>query len=285
MSIKIMSQVWETGPSDRSELLVMLALADFSNDTGECWPSMKSIAAKARMTERGAQKILARLEAAGRVSITKGGGRHGCNIYRIEAKNPERECRNPEQHSPNTSAETTNTVHPEQRSPRTGAQKPRTGVQETPNGRSPEPSGTVKNRHSSSSTREEVPDENPFASQVGDAPPDDDKLYDEVLAAVGLTGGMMPAHWMPPAAVIHVGRWRSQLGLTHAEIIATAKESRKRHDTPLNGPKGLDTAMERTAGAKVAPLRPRASQHGKPDDKAKRMALYDSIIGKAEAGQ
>lgn len=136
-----------------------------------------------------------------------------------------------------------------------------------------------------SSSSSEVPDENPFASQAGDAPPDDDKLYDEVLAAVGLTGGMMPAHWMPPAAVIHVGRWRSQLGLTHAEIIATAKESRKRHDTPPNGPKGLDTAMERTAGAKVAPLKPRASQHVRPDDKAKRMALYDSIIGKAEASQ
>ncbi|MEB3419925.1 helix-turn-helix domain-containing protein [Salipiger marinus] len=264
MSIKIMSQVWETGPEDRSELLVMLALADFSNDAGECWPSMKSIAAKARMTERGVQKILSRLEASGRISVQTGGGRHGCNVYKIHPGNPERGRGNPEPHSPNTSAETPNTVHPERGSPRTPVQKPRTGVQKTPNGGSPEPSRTVIEPSSSSSSAREALT--------------DDQLYDEVMAAAGIRNGQMPSHWLPPAATIHVSRWRSQLGLSDAEILATVRESRRRHDTPPNGPKGLDGAMQRTAGAKVVPLKPAVPyQFSKPDDRAKRRAFYEDV--------
>lgn len=137
MSIKIMSAVWENGPDDRSELLVMLALADFCNDEGECWPSMRSIAAKARMTERGAQKTIGRLVDAGRVSVATGGGRGGCNRYQICTRNPERNSVNVET---NPEQETPNDVH----RPRTDEHKPRTGVQKTPNGGSPEPSGTVK---------------------------------------------------------------------------------------------------------------------------------------------
>lgn len=126
MSIKILSLAWECDIEDRSDLLVFLALADFANDEGECWPSMRRVAEKARVTERGAQKIVRRLEAGGWLTIEAGGGRGGCNFYRL----------NPEPQTPNTVHP--NTVH------RTGEQKPRTRVQKTPNGGSPEPSGTVK---------------------------------------------------------------------------------------------------------------------------------------------
>lgn len=129
MSIRIMSQVWENGPANRSELLVMLALADFANDEGECWPAVGTIAKKVRMTERGVQKIVGRLVNAGRLSVLAGGGRRNSNLYRILAS-PE--------------PETPNAVHPEPHSPRTPEQKPRTGVQESPNGGSPKPSGTIK---------------------------------------------------------------------------------------------------------------------------------------------
>jgi len=101
----------------------MLALADFCDDAGECWPSMATIAQKVRMTERGVQKIVRRLEAAGWLTINTGTGRRGCNQYRL----------NPEPHSP------PNDVHPERE-----CIKPRTRVQQTPNGGSPEPSRTVK---------------------------------------------------------------------------------------------------------------------------------------------
>lgn len=83
MSIKIMSQVWESGPDDRGELLVMLALADFADDRGRCWPSIATIAKRARMTARSAQRILRKLEAEKVVTISTGTGRAGCNEYVI----------------------------------------------------------------------------------------------------------------------------------------------------------------------------------------------------------
>lgn len=143
-----MSWVWESGPSDGTDTLVLLALADFADDAGRCYPSMRTIAQKARMTERGAQKVIRRLEADGWVAISTGNGRHGCNQYRIGPKKDE--------HGSGFNAEKTpNTVHPEHGSPRTGEQKPRTRVQETPNGRSPEPSRTIINRQQQ--PREDAP--------------------------------------------------------------------------------------------------------------------------------
>lgn len=127
MSIRVMTAVWDNGPTKQGHLLVMLALADYSNDQFECWPSMKSIAAKARMTERGVQKILRTLEDEGWLFIQTGNGRHGCNQYRI-----------------NASRLTPNVDHPERGSPRTSMQKTPNVDAETPNGGSPEPSRTIK---------------------------------------------------------------------------------------------------------------------------------------------
>lgn len=127
MSIRVMSRIWDDGPDDREELLVLLALADFADDAGRCYPSMASVARKARLSERGAQKIVRRLEAAGWVIVETGGGRASCNVYVI---------RNPEQETPNEKPRTVFTERKEQ--------KPRTGVQETPNTGSPEPSGTLR---------------------------------------------------------------------------------------------------------------------------------------------
>ena len=83
MSIRTMSAVWESDITDRGELLVLLALADFSNDAGECWPAVASIARKARMDERSVRRILRKLEAAGWLTSDIGGGRHGCSRYTI----------------------------------------------------------------------------------------------------------------------------------------------------------------------------------------------------------
>jgi hypothetical protein len=88
MSIRIMSRVWDSGVTDRGELLVLLALADFCNDAGECWPAVASIARKARMDERSVRRILRKLEGAGWLTSDIGGGRHGCSRYTI---NPDKE--------------------------------------------------------------------------------------------------------------------------------------------------------------------------------------------------
>ena len=129
MSIKIMSWVWENGPEDPVERLVLLALADFSNDAGECWPSMIGIGAKAGLTDRGARKVVRRLEAAGWLQTSVGGGRGGKSVYRIlTARNPEQETRND---------------IPGIENPERGDAKPGTSVHKTRNSGSAEPSVTI----------------------------------------------------------------------------------------------------------------------------------------------
>jgi len=94
MSIRVLSAIWEVGPEDQTDLLVLLALADFADDAGRCYPSMASIARKARLTERGARNVVRRLEALGWIKVRVNGGRGGANHYHINAQNPERETRN-----------------------------------------------------------------------------------------------------------------------------------------------------------------------------------------------
>lgn len=111
-----MSDVWQNGPKDQSERFVLLALADYANDDGECWPSIAGICQKTCMTDRGVQKIIRRLEDGGWLSIEVGVGRKNCNVYTI--KNPE--PRSPRTtFTPNVVAETPNVVpkNPEPRSP------------------------------------------------------------------------------------------------------------------------------------------------------------------------
>jgi hypothetical protein len=90
MSVRVMTWVWQNGPTDPTERLILLALADHANDQGECYPSMAGIAAKASVTERGARGIMRRLEAGGWVSTKVGGGRGGKSNYRVlMVENPE----------------------------------------------------------------------------------------------------------------------------------------------------------------------------------------------------
>ncbi|PHS21753.1 MAG: hypothetical protein COA84_15170 [Robiginitomaculum sp.] len=83
MSIKIMSKIWEDGPQKHGALLVILVLADRADDDGVCWPAINTIAKKARMTTRSAQRNIRDLEAAGWLTIQTGGGRKGSNKYII----------------------------------------------------------------------------------------------------------------------------------------------------------------------------------------------------------
>jgi hypothetical protein len=70
MSIRIMSKVWEFYPGGGTELLSLLALADWSDDDGRCYPSIASIAKKIRLKERQAQRLVHKLIADGYVHVT-----------------------------------------------------------------------------------------------------------------------------------------------------------------------------------------------------------------------
>lgn len=67
MSIRVMSWVWDEAPTSKhSELLVLLCLADHANDDGTgCWPAVRTIARRVRVSERTVQYVLRSLEDRG----------------------------------------------------------------------------------------------------------------------------------------------------------------------------------------------------------------------------
>jgi hypothetical protein len=111
MSIKVMSWVWEHGPDGPGELLVLLALANFADDDGACWPSIARVAHLARMSERNARRVIRKLELGGYLTVELGGGRAGAN--RFESK--------PGQFAPRTICPP---GHPRHRNPDTSVRPP-----------------------------------------------------------------------------------------------------------------------------------------------------------------
>ena len=138
MSIQAMQKVWNEANCSGGDLLIMLCLADHVGSDREmvAWPSIGLIARRCRMTERGAQKAIRRLEAKGLLTIEGGGGRGGTNRYRLHI-NPEprftvSEHENPE---PAFGGEQNSGVNSETLNPELCDIKPRTPVH--PNLREP----------------------------------------------------------------------------------------------------------------------------------------------------
>lgn len=64
MSVAVMSDVWAGYPGGGSELLTLLALADYGNDDGlSIHPSIEALARKVRISESRVRRILRELEA------------------------------------------------------------------------------------------------------------------------------------------------------------------------------------------------------------------------------
>lgn len=80
-----MNWAWEQKlpPSPK---LVLMALADAADDAGECWPRLKTVAAKCCTSERTVQRVLKEFEAAGLLAVTRrftADGRQTSNGYRL----------------------------------------------------------------------------------------------------------------------------------------------------------------------------------------------------------
>lgn len=87
MSIKVMTWVWDNSPYKDDALLIHLALADWANDDGICWPNQQSIAQKARCSVEHVRRVTRRMESDGYVVIvspSKGPG----SSHRYQLKRP-----------------------------------------------------------------------------------------------------------------------------------------------------------------------------------------------------
>ncbi len=93
MSFRCIDAVFKGSHQRGPALLVLLALADYANDEGKCWPSMPTLAEKCRMkTARSVIDALAPLRTSGEVVVHKNAGKHGQNVYQVAVARLERQA-------------------------------------------------------------------------------------------------------------------------------------------------------------------------------------------------
>lgn len=145
-----MAQIWdEADDLQGSRLLVMLALADWANDGGYCWPSSEALAQKARMSRATVFRVLADLEQAGYVERQVRPGHS--TMYRVVPRPTRQGCQ------PDTPPDD-----------ETGGSHSETGLTgETGRGLTGETGGVSPVRHRT--TREPPEEPSPFAPPDGNA--------------------------------------------------------------------------------------------------------------------
>lgn len=74
MAVEVSTYVWTHSQEKGSSLLMLLALADYSNLSGESYPGVDSIAFKTRMTPRNAQILLGKLRSKNIITIDENAG-------------------------------------------------------------------------------------------------------------------------------------------------------------------------------------------------------------------
>lgn len=87
MSIKIMSWVWDNSPYRDDALLIHLALADWANDEGMCWPKQAAIAQKARCSIEHVRRVTKRMQEEGYLEIVSASRGPGSS-HKYHLQNP-----------------------------------------------------------------------------------------------------------------------------------------------------------------------------------------------------
>ncbi len=87
MSVETSNRVWKQSGKGGTPLLLLLALADWSDDWGYCHPSIEQMAIKCRQTERNILNLIADLEKSSelrRLARGKGGrGKGSGSVYQV----------------------------------------------------------------------------------------------------------------------------------------------------------------------------------------------------------
>jgi hypothetical protein len=84
MSIRVQSEIWKHSKLKGTALLLLLAIADFADDNGWAFPSVRALAKKIRLKDRQTQSLIAQIVEAGELEIHPGEGSHRTNLYRVK---------------------------------------------------------------------------------------------------------------------------------------------------------------------------------------------------------
>ena len=84
MSVKWISYIWDKTDYRDGSALVALALADFANDEGYCYPKMETVAKKARLSVRQVQRIVKAFELDGFLKVVRKIGRGKEPVFHLQ---------------------------------------------------------------------------------------------------------------------------------------------------------------------------------------------------------
>lgn len=92
MSIEVMNRVWTHSNQKGANLLLLLAIADNANASGEAWPGIEYLARKTRMSVRQTQRLIQSLARTDELAVEwRGSGRGDSHMYHVlVGKSPEK---------------------------------------------------------------------------------------------------------------------------------------------------------------------------------------------------
>lgn len=295
MSIRVRTFVRDHGPSQRADFAVLSALADRANDRGICWPAVATIAADTRLSVRSVQYALRRLEREGWITTAPrraGYGRGNSHLFAIRC----------DAAAPGKGASCERgAVERVQDVPGKGAKAaPETSETYTDTGtargfaRSPGDFSLDVEGGDAATAAPEAPTQRPAATAGADAEkmgeaasaPLDDPDLRAILEAAGADPetGATPqgARLGRPRDRLEVQRWRSELGLTQAEIVAVILDVMAREATPeVWALRYFSGAMRDFAGRKAEP----PMQPSAPPPRRERQAPWRRRGSAARAAQ
>lgn len=80
-----MSRVWKHSNREGTELLLLLAIADYADDHGVAHPYKAQLARKCRISERTVQRLLKKIESEGELEIRRSDGRGNRMLLKIKS--------------------------------------------------------------------------------------------------------------------------------------------------------------------------------------------------------
>lgn len=152
MSVRTMARVWEASKHGGTELLMLLAIADFSDDDGRAYPSIPTLAAKCRTTPRHTNRIINALKGSGELEVKLNDGPRGTNRYRVVLER----LRTTPHPTPTSPLTHTSPLTPTSTTPDVGVPKPLTPMSDKPSENHQEPS---KKREQRSAPRRRIPED------------------------------------------------------------------------------------------------------------------------------